>query len=218
MLKGCVTVVDSVSQEVALRRSPFEGHAVGARPTRSGDLGVHLRAFALPGAVLVGTWHSAEQSLCAALGHALAVAVPVRTGYAVNCGAGLLVRNGPQEFLLLPGAQAAWQPGIVDALRQSIPADVGSVTDLSHARCCIHIEGPRCLATLSKLFALDFRVESFPVHELRLSGHHHVPCLMHRLGENAFDLVVFTTFAHDQLGTVLDAAQEYGVSLDSMGT
>jgi sarcosine oxidase gamma subunit len=52
---------------------------------------------------------------------------------------------------------------------------------------------------------------------VRLTGHHHVPCLLHRLGEQAFDLYVFTTYAHDQLAVVLDAALEFGVSLKSTG-
>ncbi len=102
-------------------------------------------------------------------------------------------------------------------LRQSIDAAVGSVTNLSHARSCIHIDGPKCLDTLSKLFALDFRDEEFPVHEIRLSGHHHLPCTLHRLGPVEFNLYVFSTYAFDQLGSVLDAALEYGVSLRDTG-
>jgi sarcosine oxidase gamma subunit len=43
-----------------------------------------------------------------------------------------------------------------------------------------------------------------------------VPSLLHRLASDAFDLYVFSTYAHDQLGTVLDAAREYGVALDKI--
>ena len=63
-------------------------------------------------------------------------------------------------------------------------------------------------------FALDLHEAAWPVGELRLSGHHHVPCTVLRLGVDRFDLLVFSTYAFDQLATVLDAAQEYGVALE----
>ena len=71
-----------------------------------------------------------------------------------------------------------------------------------------------CQASLSKLFALDLREAHFPVGELRLTGHHHVPCTLHRRGSDRFDLYVLSTYAHDQLATVLDAAREFGASLE----
>ena len=85
--------------------------------------------------------------------------------------------------------------------------------DLSHARCRVHIEGPQAVATLSKLFALDFRDATFAVGQLKLSGHHHVPCSLHRLGADSFDLYLLSTYAHGQLESLQDAALEYGVAL-----
>jgi len=41
-----------------------------------------------------------------------------------------------------------------------------------------------------------------------------VPCLAHRRATDGFDLYVFSTYAFDQLETLLDAAQEYGVALE----
>ena len=102
-------------------------------------------------------------------------------------------------------------------LRQSIASGVGSVTNLSHARCRIHLEGPKCVDTLSKLFPIDLRDPAFPQQEIRLSGHHHVPSLLHCLGAQSFNVYVFSTYAFDQLATVLDAAREYGVTLKSTG-
>jgi heterotetrameric sarcosine oxidase gamma subunit len=66
---------------------------------------------------------------------------------------------------------------------------------------------------LGKLFALDFRDAAFPVGTLQLSGHHHVPCSVHRTGQNRFDLYLLSTYAHGQLESLIDAALEYGVAL-----
>ena len=196
--------------DASLYRSPFEGHTLGERPARDGSLGVSIRAGLVPSAVLVSTWVSGEAGLQAALAEMLGQAPPGPTGQTLATQLGLLMRTGPEEWLLI--GDAAGDPYPV--LRAAIGADVGGVTDLSHARCRIKVQGPRCLDTLSKLFALDCRPTAFPVGELRLSGHHHLPCSLHRLGETEFDLYVFTTYAHDQLASLLDAALEYGVELE----
>ena len=196
--------------DASLYRSPFEGHTLGERPALEGSVGVHIRAGLVPSAVLVSTWVSGEAGLQAALAEMLGQAPPGPTGQTLATQLGLLMRTGPEEWLLI--GDAAGDPYPV--LRAAIGADVGGVTDLSHARCRINLQGPRCLDTLSKLFALDCRPTAFPVGELRMSGHHHLPCSLHRLGETEFDLYVFTTYAHDQLASLLDAALEYGVKLE----
>lgn len=192
----------------AMLRSPFAGHATGARPNAAGDVGVHIAAGVLPGATLVSTWINGVDGLLAALAPVFGN-VPQRTGQTAGTPLGLLARTGPEEFLLLP-------PGAVNplqVLRKTVTSDIGSVTDLSHARCRIRIEGARCQAMLNKLFALDLRPAEFPVGEVRLTGTHHVPCLLHRLGADSFDMLVFSTYAYDQLHTVVDAALEYGVGV-----
>ncbi len=192
-----------------LVRSPFEGHAPFEKPSRDGALGVVLRVGTLASVVQISTWHTGIDALVLALGAAVSGTPPTTPGHTVQTPAGLLMRTGPQEFLLV-SEQAQQQ---VAALRRHVLPDIGSVTDLSHARCRIQVEGERCLDTLGKLFAIDFRAPAFPLGQCRMTGHHHVPCLLHRLGASQFDLYVFTTYAHDQLATVIDAALEYGVAL-----
>ncbi len=192
------------------KRSPFEGHTVGQQPDALGAVGMQLQATTLESVVQISTWISGIDVLEAALGSAVGSSVPARSGLTLNAALGLLVRTGPEEFLLV-GDKASHA---FEKLRASISADTGAVTDLSHARCRIRIEGTHSRATLNKLFALDLREAEFPIGEARLTGTHHVPSLLHRLGTDAFDLYVFSTYAHDQLGTVLDAAREYGVALD----
>ena len=197
----------------ALFRSPFEGHVAGTQASATGHIGVRLRAETLPGVLLMATWPAAIPDLERALASGLdllAKAPPARTGQVIELAQGLLMRTGPYEFMLVSRSGATTAAD----LRTHVPADVGSVTDLGHARCRIRIEGDHGQATLAKLFALDLREARFPVGELRLTDHHHVPCMVHRRGTDRFDLYVFTTYAHDQLVRVLDAAQEFGVSLE----
>ena len=53
-----------------------------------------------------------------------------------------------------------------------------------------------------------------PLNHIALTGTHHVPSMLHRLGLDAFDLYVFSTYAHDQLTSLVDAGLEFGVGVE----
>jgi sarcosine oxidase subunit gamma len=190
-------------------RSPFEGHASGNRPNAAGQIGVQISAGMLPSFTLISTWISGLPPLLNALTTVFGDTVPQRIGKTTRTEFGLLARSGPEEFLLLGDDHS----DRTTLLRATVVADIGSVTDLTHARCRIHIEGPQCRTVLNKLFALDLRESAFAIGDIAMTGTHHVPSTLHRLGPDAFDLYVFSTYAYDQLAAVLDAAQEYGVTL-----
>ena len=193
----------------AKHRSPFEGCAPFTQADSGGQVGVQLFAETLPSVTQVSTWISGFAVLEQALVGVLGQKPPAQTGLTLRTAQGLVIRTGPEEFLIVAEGEAdntAW-------MRRHVAADVGSVTDLSHARCRIRIGGNRCRDALGKLFPIDLRDAAFPVAEARLTGHHHVPALLHRTGTDQFALYVFSTYAHDQLSTVIDAALEYGVAL-----
>jgi sarcosine oxidase subunit gamma len=190
-------------------RSPFEGHATGNRPNAAGQIGVHISAGMLPSFTLISTWISGLPGLLEALTTVFGDTVPQRIGKTTRTEFGLLARSGPEEFLLV-GDDYSDRSTL---LRATVGPDTGSVTDLSHARCRIRIEGAQCRTVLNKLFALDLRESAFLIGDIAMTGTHHVPSTLHRLEADAFDLYVFSTYAYDQLATVLDAAQEYGVAL-----
>lgn len=191
-----------------LFRSAFAGHEPGTQADMRGNVGLRVSARRCAGAYLLSTWISGtpafEQALLACFGTA-----PSRSGTVAQTAHGLLMRTGPEELLLV----APDDTERLAALRQNITAEVGAVADLSHARCRIRLEGAACTTVLNKLFALNLKESEFPVGEVRMCGTHHVPSLLHRTGAQAFDWYVFTTYAHDQLSTLLDAALEYGYTL-----
>ena len=200
---------EDLRSAVATQRSPFEGHDTAERPNAGGAIGVRLFAETLASVTQVSTWISGVAALEQALVGVLGQRAPATTGHTLRTPQGLVFRTGPEEILVVAEGDAdntAW-------LRRHVAADVGSVTDLSHARCRIRIRGENCCDVLGKLFPVDLRQAAFPIEEVRLTGHHHVPCLLHRLASDSFDIYVFSTYAHDQLGTVIDAALEYGVAL-----
>ena len=190
-------------------RSPFTGHHAVSQPDKQGRVQVHFQAHVLPSVSLISTWVRGEAKLASTLKQALQAAIPQRTGETVQCAWGLLMRTGPQEWMLVGTSDE----DIQTALRAHVVDDVGSVTDLSHARCRIHVSGAKAQEALGKLFALDFRQAAFAVNDIALTGHHHVPCTVHRLSEQSFDLYVFSTYAFGQLESLIDASREFGVEL-----
>ena len=214
-------MVESIAK-TAWARSPFAAWESGQEPAqkptrvanRAGQTGVQVSASTCASVVLISTWLSGAAALEGALGQALGASAPAQPGHTLRTPMGLLLRTGPVEYLLVGDAPSAPDASLaIEQLRSAIAPDVGSVTDLSHARCKISVAGDHSLRTLNKLFALDLRDAAFPVGEVRMTGTHHVPCTLHRLATDRFDLYVFTTYAQDQLQTVLDAALEFGYAL-----
>ena len=203
-------------QSDAATRSPFAGHIPADRPASDGQTGVRLTISTIHSVIQLSTWPTGVDAWLAALANAIAAPLPQKTGDTQAASLGLAMRTGPEELMIV--SDDAAQPAsreTVAALRQHVTADVGSVLDLSHARGRIRIEGERCVDALSKLFALDFRKDAFPVGKLKLSSHHHVPCAMHRIGSTGFDVYVFTTYAREMLEAIADAALEFGMVLGS---
>ena len=194
-------------------QSPFAEYSAGERPSRDGQIQVRLHAHTLANVTLISTWPNGTAALCDALAQALGATdmfpLPDATGQTAPCPLGLLLRSGPHEFMLI--GDAATDP--LGVLHRHVAPDIGAVLDLSHARVRVHVQGAQAVATLGKLFALDFRDAAFPVGTLQLSGHHHVPCSLHRTGVDHFDLYLLSTYAHGQLESLHDAALEYGVAL-----
>ena len=180
------------------------------RPTHNGSVQVHMAEERLHSVTLLSTWASGIDGLMQAIQQALDCTPPASTGQAVACAAGLLMRSGPLEFMLI-GTEAT--PDRIADLRASIHAGIGSVLDLSHARVRLRLQGERVVDALAKLYALDFRPKAFPVGTFQLTGHHHIPGTLHRIDAQRFDLYLLTTYAHGQVEALLDVALEYGVEL-----
>ena len=190
--------------------------ATRSQPTRCGQLQVHLRVQKLSNLTQISTWSSNIGALSSALHRALDCAPPLHTGQLVSCALGTLMRSGPYEFLLV-GDTGQPPSDRVTLLRQHISADTGAVLDLSHARVRVSVHGDKAVEALSKLYALDMRPAAFASNSFALTGHHHIPCLLHRLDIQHFHAYYFTTYARGQIEALADAALEFGVDVTQAG-
>ncbi|MBK8457719.1 MAG: sarcosine oxidase subunit gamma [Phyllobacteriaceae bacterium] len=134
-------------------------------------------------------------------------------GLKLNGKPGAGVVNGSRAgFGVAPGRWliADDKEGLAGSFAKAIAHEDGAVTRLTHGRSVFRIEGPRAEWVLAKLFAVDFSPEAFPVGDAVSTTHHDVFAAIQRVGENAFDLYVFRSFARSFFETLVRAGEEVG--------
>lgn len=100
--------------------------------------------------------------------------------------------------------------GMAAALAKAVPPKDGAVVSLAHGRTVLRVEGGRAEWVLSKLFAVDFSREVFPVGDAVSTTHHDVFAQIQRVDDCAFDLYVFRSFARSFFTALCHAAEEVG--------
>src|SRR5262249_15442287 len=99
---------------------------------------------------------------------------------------------------------------LASLLAQGCPGDVAAVTDLSHARTALRVEGPKVRVLLAKLCTLDVDPLAFPPGTCAQSQFGQVGVLLYCRAENGFDILVLRGFAVSAWETITDAALELG--------
>jgi sarcosine oxidase subunit gamma len=125
-------------------------------------------------------------------------------GGAVN-GARIAFGFAPGKFLVSDETD-----GLAATFSKAIGPAVGTVTDLSHGRTAIRIEGPEVEWVLAKLFAIDFSLPAFPLGAGRSTAHHDVFAQIQRSAAEQFDIYIFRSFARSFWATLGHAAAEVG--------
>ncbi|MCV0377616.1 sarcosine oxidase subunit gamma [Nitratireductor sp.] len=161
------------------------------------------------GIVEATAWPGQEKALCEALAGACNLRLSAGSGNgaanregvcAFNIGPGRFLVSGPRETL-------------AGQLESAVPDTIGTVTDLSHGRTVLGIEGPKAEWVLAKLFALDFASAAFPVHSGCATAHHEIAVQIQRRGEKRFELYVSRSLARSFANTLRRAAEDVGYTI-----
>lgn len=182
-----------------------EAYRPGSHGNFAAGVGVILSETRPGSIVQVACWSGAEKALIAAIREATGLALPDGAGGGISEETKSAFGIGPSRFLVVDQAE-----GIAERLRAAIGIDTGTVTDLSHGRTAIRIVGTKAEWVLSKLFAIDFAPPAFPIGAGRATAHHDIHAQIHRVGEDAFDLYVFRSFARSFWKMLGHAAEDVG--------
>ncbi|MEP0520819.1 MAG: hypothetical protein ABJO09_12000 [Hyphomicrobiales bacterium] len=96
-------------------------------------------------------------------------------------------------------------------LHKAIPANIGSVTDLSSARTVFTISGSDAETVLLKGIAIDFAIEAFPIGKVAQTTAHHLNLTVVRDDAEQFRIFAFSTFARSAFEWLHTCALPHGV-------
>lgn len=93
-------------------------------------------------------------------------------------------------------------------------AGLASLSDQSHGRVVIRIEGPKARALLAKGTPVDLHTDQFPIGKSAVTQMAHVGVHLTRTGENAFELSVFRGFSENFWEWLAEQSEEFGYQVN----
>jgi heterotetrameric sarcosine oxidase gamma subunit len=177
----------------------------GAHGKVLGVTGVVLEESAPGSIVQAAAFPGEEKALMAIIGDIAGLMLVDGAGAGVIANGKAAFGFAPGRFLLIDQDE-----GLGARLQSAVPAAVGTVTDLSHGRTAIRISGPKAEWVLSKLFAIDFSLPTFPEGAGRSTTHHDIFAQIQRTGSDRFDIYIFRSFARSFWTTLCHASEEVG--------
>lgn len=188
------------------RLSPLEpAYRLGSHGRFEDGVGVILSETRPGSIVQIAAWPGEERQAIAAIRKVTGLALPDGAGGGVVNGAKAVFGFAPGKFTVVDEEE-----GLAAAFAKAMTPAIGTVTDLSHGRTAIRIEGPEAEWVLAKFFALDFALPAFPVGAARSTTHHDIFAQIQRTGGDRLDLYVFRSFARSFWKALGHAAEEVG--------
>lgn len=178
-------------------------YSIGRHGNMSSEAGVILSEIQPCSIVQVAAWPGQDKSLRGAIGGVTGLSLGDAPGSGATGKMNAAFGIAPGRYLV-----TADDEGLAERLAAAVKAGTGTVTDLSHGRTVIRIEGPKAEWVLAKLFAIDFA--ALPTGNAVSTNHHEVFAQIHRSGPQRFDLYVFRSFARSFWTVLRGAAEETG--------
>ena len=114
---------------------------------------------------------------------------------------------GPEQYFVV--AEGRGEAALYRELKAGLEG-IASVSDQSHGRVIIRIDGPKVRHVLAKGTPVDLHRQEFPLGKSALTQMAHVGVHLTRVGEDAFELSMFRGFAESFWEWITTQAEEYG--------
>lgn len=190
------------------RQSPLASHARQGRfgAVLAGGPGVRLTIRHPLSMVTVISRAGKEASVGEAFGKLFGAALPQPGTW--NAGKGVSIAwAGPGQYLVIAPGQAEGQ--LFAVLRQEL-AGAAAVTDQSHGRVMIRIEGPAARRLLAKGTPVDLHPRAFAQGRVALTQMAHVGVHLAQVGPDAFEISLFRGFSENFWEWLTEQAAEFG--------
>lgn len=150
--------------------------------------GASLRERRLDALVQLASWPDTRNAIDAALGREGLPPVPA-SGRSCTVPSAIVMNIGPGRVLV------DTRRSVAEALIASVPSDMGTATDLSHARICLELSGTRAVWILSKGITFDLDLAAFPAGAVAITEIAHIGIVLHRISGDAFGLYPYRGYA-----------------------
>lgn len=148
--------------------------------------------------VQIGFWPDGAAKVHKSVASRFKRETPLTPGQFVTKGDAHCIRSAFDTYLVINVGCGTLQDDLS-------PGDC-AITDLSHSRAAIAIEGPAVAPYLNRDIAIDFSLEACPVGTAVQTSMHHVPVLLLRHAPERFVLYVYRSYARDLAGWLADMA------------
>jgi heterotetrameric sarcosine oxidase gamma subunit len=177
--------------------------ALAHLPAGTGGGGVTLREIAAGTILRIQTWPYTVGVVKRVATELLGVEAPP-IGHAATNFETSLIAVAPGSFYVAGlAADIAW------LVKEAVSPVDAAVTDLSHGRAVLALEGEAAGDVLQKCVAID--LSAFPPGRAAPTMIHHIDVLIHRRTETEFRLIVLRSFAEALAEWLLDAGLEEGI-------
>ncbi len=179
--------------------------ALAGMPASAGGGPVRLREISGGTILRIQTWPDTAGVVPRVARELLGMEAPA-IGQAATSGETSLIASAPGSYYVVGlASDLAW------LLKEALPPSDAAVTELSHGRALLALEGEAAADVLQKCVALD--LSAFPQGRAAATMIHHIDVVINRRTKTEFRLLVLRSFAEALAEWLLDAGLEEGVGL-----
>jgi heterotetrameric sarcosine oxidase gamma subunit len=178
--------------------------ALAHLPTAAGGGRVTLSEIRAGSILQIQAWPETAEAVRRVIAELLGVEAPAIGKATVGTGV-TVAAIAPGRYLA--SANAAELPQKFEA---AFPSSDAAVSDISHGRVILRLEGEAAAPVLSTSVALDLDASVFPAGRVVQTMIHHIDVVIHRRSETHFELWVLRSFAESLAEWLLDQSLELG--------
>lgn len=167
----------------------------------SGRAGLSLSEAGYRSVVQVQAWPDTLKTVQAVLMSELLAEELPPLGSAIKRRDSVVAAISPGRFVL------AGPQDLATRIEGALPASDAAVTDLSHGRVILTLEGEAAESVLQACVMIDLSGAAFASGRVAQTMIHHIDVMLHRVDEKRFDIWVLRSFAQSLAEWILDAAE-----------
>ncbi len=201
-------MVETITKRRAVLTESYETGDFGE--IRNNQPGVTITARTDLSMVQIAAWEDQVDVLTAALEGSISLKLDRTACKSSQSKTTSSLWLGPDRWLIVEKETSDLEA----VIRNVVSEDVAAITDQSHSRCVLRIEGPEARNVLRKGTMLDLDEGYFNPDDVRTTSLFHMNAIIHCLSNDQFDIYIARSFGQSFFEVITHAAIEYGYRVE----